>query len=79
MMLLRLTLLQATATKVLALFPFLRLTYLLHCVFGSMRTMAKLLLVRRYLNNVRSQSTSVRRLTGLFLLLDVSILYWHYY
>jgi hypothetical protein len=30
-------------------------------VFGRMRTMAKLLLVRRYLHNVRSQSTSCKR------------------
>jgi hypothetical protein len=62
MMLLRLTLLHmATTTTVLALFPFLRLTSSLHCVFGRMRTMAKLLLVRRYRHNVRSQSTSCKR------------------
>ena len=61
-MLLRLTLLhKATTTTVLALFPFLRLTFSLLCVFGRMRTMAKLLLVRRYLHNVRSQSTSCKR------------------
>jgi len=40
--------------------PFLRLTFTLFCVFGRMWTMAKLLLVRRYLHNVRSQSTSKR-------------------
>jgi hypothetical protein len=62
MMLLRLTLLHRDATTtVLALIPFLRLTFSLHCVFGRMRTMAKLLLVRRYLHNVRSQSTSCKR------------------
>jgi len=61
-MLLRLTLLhQATTTTVLALFPFLRLTFSLLCVFGRMRTMAKLLRLRRYLHNVRSQSTSCKR------------------
>ena len=38
--------------------PFLRLTFTLFCVFGRMWTMAKLLLVRRYLHNVKSQSTS---------------------
>ena len=43
---------------VLALFPFLRLTFSLLCVFGRMRTMVKLLRLRRYLHNVRSQSTS---------------------
>ena len=37
------------------------LTFSIHCVFGRMRTMAKLLLVRRYLHNVRSQSTSCKR------------------
>jgi hypothetical protein len=48
MMLLRLTLLhKATTTTVLALSPFLRLTFSLLCVFGRMWTMAKLLLVRR--------------------------------
>jgi hypothetical protein len=58
-MLLRLTLLhKATTTTVLALCPSLRLTFSLLCVFGRMRTMAKLLLVRRHLHNVRSQSTS---------------------
>ena len=62
MMLLRLTLLHKDATTtVLALFPFLRLTFSLLCVFGRMRTMAKLLRVRRYLHNVRSQSTSCKR------------------
>ena len=62
MMLLRLTLLQkATTTTVLALFPFLRLTFSLLCVFGRMRTMAKLLRVRRYRHNVRSRSTSCKR------------------
>ena len=50
MMLLRLTLLHRDATTtVIALFPFLRLTISLLCVFGRMRTMVKLLLVRRYL------------------------------
>ena len=39
----------------LPLFPFRRLTFSLLCVFGRMRTMAKLLLVRRYLHNVSSQ------------------------
>ena len=39
----------------------LRLTFSLLCVFGRMRTMAKLLRVRRYLHNVRSQSTSCKR------------------
>jgi uncharacterized BrkB/YihY/UPF0761 family membrane protein len=58
-MLLRLTLLHRDATTtMLALFPFLLLTFSLLCVFGRMRTVAKLLLVRRYLHNVRSQSTS---------------------
>jgi hypothetical protein len=61
-MLLRLTLLHKdTTTTVLALFPFLRLTFSLLCVFCRMRTMAKLLRVRRYLHNVRSQSTSYKR------------------
>ena len=46
---------------VLALFPFLHLTFSLLCVFCRMRTMAKLLLVCRYLHNVRSQSTSCKR------------------
>jgi len=59
LMLLRLTLLHRDATTtVLALFPFLRLTFSLLCMFGRMWTMAKLLLVRRYLHNVRSQSIS---------------------
>jgi hypothetical protein len=60
-MLLRRTLLHRDATTtVLALFPFLRLSFSLLRVFGRMRpvTMAKLLLVRRYLHNVKSQSTS---------------------
>ena len=49
--LLRLTLLhKATTMTVLALFPFLRLTFSRLCVFGRMRTMAKLMLVRRYLH-----------------------------
>ena len=48
-------------TTVIALFPFLCLTFSLLCVFGRMRTMAKLLLVCRYLHNVRSQSTSCKR------------------
>jgi hypothetical protein len=62
MMLLRLTLLhKATTTTVLALFPFLLLTFSLLCVFGKMRTMAQLLLVRRYLHTIRSQSTSCKR------------------
>ena len=62
MTLLHLTLLhKVTTTTVLALFPFLRLTFSLLCVFGRMRTMAKLLRVRRYLHNVRSQSTSCKR------------------
>jgi hypothetical protein len=62
MMLLRLTLLhKATTTKVFALFPFLSLTFLLLCVFGRMRTMAKLLIVSCCLHNVRSQSTSCKR------------------
>ena len=40
MMLLRLTLLhKATTTTVLALFPLLRLTFSLLCMFGRMRTM----------------------------------------
>ena len=61
-MLLRLTLLhKATTTTVLALFPFLRLTVSLLCVFGRMRTIAKLLFVRSYLQNVRSKSTSSKR------------------
>jgi hypothetical protein len=61
-MLLRLALLhKATTTKVIALFPFLHLAFSLLCVLGRMRTMAKLLLVRRYLHNVRSQSTSCKR------------------
>jgi hypothetical protein len=61
-MLLRLTLLhKATTTTVLALFPFLRLTFSLLCVFGRMRTIAKLLRVRRYLHDVRSRSTSCKR------------------
>ncbi len=60
--LLRLALLhKATTTTVLALFPFLRLTFSLLSVFGRMRTMAKLLLVRRYLHIVRSQCTSCKR------------------
>ncbi len=51
MMLLRLTLLhKATTMTVLALFPFLRLTFSRLCMFGRMRTMAKLMLVRRYLH-----------------------------
>jgi len=61
-MLLRLTLLRRyTTTTVLALFPFLRLTFSLLCVFGRMKTIAKLLLVRHYLHNARSQSTSCKR------------------
>jgi hypothetical protein len=61
-MLLRLTLPhKATTTTVLALCPSLRLTFSLLRVFGRMRTMAKLLLVRRYIHNVRSQSTSCKR------------------
>jgi hypothetical protein len=60
-MLLRLRLLHRdTTTTVLALFPFLRLTFSLLGEFGRMRTMAKLLLVSRYFYNVRSQSTSCK-------------------
>jgi hypothetical protein len=55
MMLLRLTLLhKAATTTVIAIFPFLRLTFSLLCVFGRKRTMAKLLLVRRYLTSTTS-------------------------
>jgi hypothetical protein len=62
MLLLRLTLLHRDATTtVLALFPFLRLTFSLLCVFGRMWTMAKLMLVRRYLHNVRSQSKHIMK------------------
>jgi hypothetical protein len=58
-MLMRLTLLLRDATTtVLALFPFLRSTFSLLCVFCRMRKMAMLLLVRRYLRNVRSQNRS---------------------
>jgi hypothetical protein len=47
-MLLHLTLLHRDATTtVLALFPFLRLTFSLHCVLGGLRKMAKRLLDRR--------------------------------
>jgi hypothetical protein len=51
-MLLHPTLLHRDATTtVLALFPFLRLTFSLHCVLGRLRKMAKLLPVRRYLHS----------------------------
>jgi len=45
-------------TTMLALFPFLRLTFSLLFVLGRMRQMALLLLVCRYLCNVGSQSRS---------------------
>ena len=66
LMLLRLTLLHRDATTtVLALFPFLRLTFSLHCVLGRLRKMAMLLLVRRYLHNVKSQSASCKAGCGI--------------
>jgi hypothetical protein len=52
-------------TTVLALFPFLRLTFSLHCVLGRLRKMAMLLLVRRYLHNVKSQSASCKAGCGI--------------
>ena len=59
LMFLHLTLLHRDATTtVLALFPFLRLTFSLHCVLARLRKIAKLLLVRRYLHSVWSQSAS---------------------
>ena len=59
LMLLHPTLLHRDATTtVFALFPFLRLTFSLRCVLGRLRKMAKLLLVRRYLHSVWSQSAS---------------------
>jgi hypothetical protein len=62
MMLLRLMLLHKdTTTKVIALFPFLSLTFSFFCVFCRMTTMAKLLCVSCSLHNVRSQSTSCKR------------------
>ena len=61
LMLLHLTPLHRDATTtVLALFPFLRLTFSLHCVLGRLRKMAMLLLVRRYMHNVKSQSASCK-------------------
>jgi hypothetical protein len=66
LMLLHLTPLHRDATTtVLALFPFLRLTFSLHCVLGRLRKMAMLLLVRRYLHNVKSQSASCKAGCGI--------------
>jgi hypothetical protein len=45
-------------TTVLALFPFLCLTFSLHCVLGRTRKTARTLFVRRYLHNIRSLSGS---------------------
>jgi hypothetical protein len=66
LMLLHLTPLHRYATTtLLALFPFLRLTFSLHCVLGRLRKMAMLLLVRRYLHNVKSQSASCKAGCGI--------------